>query len=581
MKVCKYYLTYRCNSTCSYCNIWCIKDKTTLSLEQTKKRLDELKQLGVRYVDFTGGEPMLHRNFIEILKYAKKLGMKVEFTTNGFAFDKYLDKAIKYIDYPNISLDTLNREKYKRIRGIDGLERAKNIAKKLGKLSKNAKIICVVTEENIDEIADLLKFAQENHIQIYFSPLFSYFEGMKNSCKYDTVSLDKLFFEPYTMIALHFIEFFNSIDANKYPRCMCNDDVITVSPNGKIISPCYYYQISEIGKKYDSLIDIVNSEEFQKHKRQAGTFKSCKGCTAIPYLGFSFEYKLDYMILLNQFSDNYKKIKVDFLNEASNLIKLDIDLLNKEYSVFKALISTLKATDDNRYLLYSGKKQEDGLIKSPIFKLPISPIKYLYDNLSSNVWSLNNLPFNFVEVITDKILIKLREKAINGNDFNKKYYYELLEKLPLFYISWWIFYLYKIYNVDNSSIDISKYEKIINDYLMLLNKRVLKFDNISSETKYCIEKFKIMCNDMVPYAILNKPVKVSNKVLSDSAINNIIEKLKKDKLYILRFIESINLYSIDSINLVISGIKDNFSNEEINQIKSYIDVYRYKDNYFI
>lgn len=580
MKACKFYLTYLCNSRCVYCNIWENEDHSVLSLNECKKRLDELKELGVTYVDFTGGEPMLHKDFIEITRYAKGLGMIVEFTTNGFAFDKYLEDAINYIDYLNISLDTLNRENYKNIRGIDGLENAKNIAIKLGKLSKKAKIICVVTENNRDEIPNLLEFAQKNHIQIYFSPLFSYFEDIKNDCKYDSVCLENLFFEPYTMIPLDFIEFLKTVDPESNAICMCNKDVITISPTGKIMSPCYYHKVEELGTDYQALTDIVNSADFIKHKNLAGTLDACKGCTIIPYLGFSFEYRLSNISMLNIFSENYKKIKVEFLNEANDNINFDIDSLNYHCSILTQLVSTLHNDNSNKYLLYNGEKNK-GLIYNSIFRSPITTIKYFYDNLGESIWTLNSLPFNFLENICNKFLCDLKYKALFSNEFQKQYYYELLEKFPLFYTSWWIFYISKIYNVDSSTIDISEYEKIIQNYLNLLKRRIKKFDYLSYDFSNYYSQFEIMRKHMKSYVTFNITTKNSHKNLSNDYISSLIEKLKKDKSYIIKFVSNIDNYSIESINCIIEKIKNDFSIDEINQIKHYINKFRYKDDYFI
>ncbi len=61
-RLCNYYVTLRCNAKCTFCNIWQEENKTRQehSLEDVKNNLIALKKLGVKAIDFTGGEPLLY-----------------------------------------------------------------------------------------------------------------------------------------------------------------------------------------------------------------------------------------------------------------------------------------------------------------------------------------------------------------------------------------------------------------------------------------------------------------------------------------------------------------------------------------
>jgi organic radical activating enzyme len=78
-----------CNLTCSFC---CFANRDLserLSFEKIKKALDSFKKIGVTGVEFTGGgEPTLHPDFIEIVKYAHNLGFKLGICTNGVTIGK-------------------------------------------------------------------------------------------------------------------------------------------------------------------------------------------------------------------------------------------------------------------------------------------------------------------------------------------------------------------------------------------------------------------------------------------------------------------------------------------------------------
>ena len=83
--LCNYYLTYRCNAKCSFCDIW-EKPSPYVTLENVEQNLKDLKRLGVKVIDFTGGEPLLHRQLPEILDLAKSLGFITTVTTNTSTF---------------------------------------------------------------------------------------------------------------------------------------------------------------------------------------------------------------------------------------------------------------------------------------------------------------------------------------------------------------------------------------------------------------------------------------------------------------------------------------------------------------
>ena len=82
----RFYVTYRCNSRCRYCNVWreaVFQNRSELTREEAKKLIRQCFEAGVRYIDFTGGEPLLYENLPALLQYAKTLGIKTEVTVNG------------------------------------------------------------------------------------------------------------------------------------------------------------------------------------------------------------------------------------------------------------------------------------------------------------------------------------------------------------------------------------------------------------------------------------------------------------------------------------------------------------------
>src|SRR3712207_4505310 len=103
--LCNYYVTYRCNATCGFCDIW-ERPSPYATLEQVTRNLADLKRLGVRVVDFTGGEPLLHRQMDGLLAAAKGHRLITTLTTNGLLYPKYAERLRGKVDMLHFSLDS-------------------------------------------------------------------------------------------------------------------------------------------------------------------------------------------------------------------------------------------------------------------------------------------------------------------------------------------------------------------------------------------------------------------------------------------------------------------------------------------
>lgn len=82
----------------------------------------------------------------------------------AFAADKF-----------NTSLDTLNSAAYRQIRGIDACENVKKTVAEIASV-RAPKIMTVVTDGNINELDNMISYAQRHHALIYLSPMFPYMD---------------------------------------------------------------------------------------------------------------------------------------------------------------------------------------------------------------------------------------------------------------------------------------------------------------------------------------------------------------------------------------------------------------------
>lgn len=116
-------ITYECQCKCVHCSAWphhLSWDK--LTLDEWKKVIDSLAQLGAFRLHFSGGEPLLSENLVELIKYAYQKGFIIFLETNGLLLNMETAKVLKEagVTSINISIDSADSGEHDRLRGVDG-----------------------------------------------------------------------------------------------------------------------------------------------------------------------------------------------------------------------------------------------------------------------------------------------------------------------------------------------------------------------------------------------------------------------------------------------------------------------------
>ncbi|MBT3324168.1 radical SAM protein [archaeon] len=176
-----FYLTLRCNYACSFCDDGSAKQKypdlkmDELNTEKTKKVLSILKNK-CSSIYFTGGEPFLRKDLLDLCKFSKKIGFNpVSVNTNGFLLQKNLE-VLDNIDNLVISLSSLDPVKYSKIVGrpiscFDIVMKNILIANSLKKKKGFEFVInCVVTEDSLLDAENVMNFCFQNKINFAVVP---------------------------------------------------------------------------------------------------------------------------------------------------------------------------------------------------------------------------------------------------------------------------------------------------------------------------------------------------------------------------------------------------------------------------
>ena len=170
-------ITDRCNLRCLYCapdgRIPKLNHKQILSLEEIQRIVDIGIQLGIRKIRITGGEPLVRRGAVDLLgRLARIPQLKdISLTSNGVLLEsnaqRIFDAGVKRI---NISLDSLNREKFAHVTGYDHFERVWAGIMKAHEIGFAPIKINAVAMRGIndDEIIDLAKLTFKYPFHIRF-----------------------------------------------------------------------------------------------------------------------------------------------------------------------------------------------------------------------------------------------------------------------------------------------------------------------------------------------------------------------------------------------------------------------------
>ena len=149
-------LTYACNLACNHClSSSGRRDPRELSTDECKAVIDELERLQVFYVNLGGGEPMLRRDFFELLDYANAHHVGVKFSTNGTYIDAEAARRLASMDYLDvqISIDGADADVNDALRGEGSFAAARAAMDHLAAAEFGPfKISVVVTRHNVDQL---------------------------------------------------------------------------------------------------------------------------------------------------------------------------------------------------------------------------------------------------------------------------------------------------------------------------------------------------------------------------------------------------------------------------------------------
>jgi MoaA/NifB/PqqE/SkfB family radical SAM enzyme len=284
--------TLMCNMFCEYCIFGEEGKFNDLGSRATRdrifKRLDEFCEMGIFALSFSGGEPLLNPNTCDYIAYAADQGMWTSMPTNGLLIKKYAD-GVARLDMLEVSIDSLNAQRFARRRGLDGLPRIlENLGYVLTKRRPFAtQINATVNLENLHDLPELAEFCRQRDLVLHPEAIHNVMRGGEllpdaelHGRDLDTVEMVlrglRAAYPKNVRFYTHYYDFYRQGGFGPEFPCRHPSKLISMKPDGAIHLPCAF---ATLHKSQAPLREILASEEAKKIIAQETTlWDFCKGC---------------------------------------------------------------------------------------------------------------------------------------------------------------------------------------------------------------------------------------------------------------------------------------------------------------
>lgn len=292
-----YYITNRCNARCVFCSIWSETPKTDAKLHEVKNTLAAARKEGCKFVDFTGGEPLLHPDIPQFLYEAKRLGYITSVTTNCLLFPDRAKELAEKVDLLHFSLDGDTADIHDELRGVRSFD---HVMRSIPIALENRLVpdlLFTYTDKNIDTFEGVYRIAEKNRLIAILDPVFSMTgpDKLHRSTHLKALKYSKL--PGVYLNKAHITVRFSGGNHIRQPICRSVDSTIVVTPDNKRVLPCFHHRCISMPPP--------DREMLTKARNMQGKYPFCEGCHINCYFDPSYNYlhnRLFFQSLGSKFS---------------------------------------------------------------------------------------------------------------------------------------------------------------------------------------------------------------------------------------------------------------------------------------
>jgi MoaA/NifB/PqqE/SkfB family radical SAM enzyme/dephospho-CoA kinase len=287
-------VTNECNYGCKYCIFASTgrKPEGELSTPEIFSALNQLKNEGFTHIKFTGGEPFLREDMIDILKEADRLGFQFDISTNASKLSEKIVNEFSKLnsEYIHVSLDGHDLPSHESVRGKKSFNPTVNGLKLLCLKGIKIRIGCVIHSENENHLEELIQFCSSLGIRhIVFSMmepvgrLRDKTKGLATRAIHELAATIEELKQKYPyMLISHNLQSMQKISidsikrkkpSNSVSACPAGERFLFINSVGDV-SPCTWtseHRSEYIGGKINkqSLSEILNSAPIQNMRNLA------------------------------------------------------------------------------------------------------------------------------------------------------------------------------------------------------------------------------------------------------------------------------------------------------------------------
>lgn len=273
--------TFRCDLNCTFCYGKTRTDQELTTEEIKTHIIDNVADSTAKWIGFTGGDPLIRSDWLELMTYARDAGLNVILSTNGVNLTSDDVRALANLDITRIGIGISGiGEEYNRTMGGPYFEKVDSAIKMCVDYDFDVSLRSVPTKLNHNSFLEIVDYAYDRDVykfckynMIYAGhacPADDISEKQKNQMVKDLLEKQReytdlkiwLMERPYDNVILSQYGFGPAIKALNYGKCGAAKALLNIAPNGDFY-PCPYFAeiMAPIGNAMtDRIKDIALSD---------------------------------------------------------------------------------------------------------------------------------------------------------------------------------------------------------------------------------------------------------------------------------------------------------------------------------